>query len=496
MKQLFILLILISGNTYAQNQNCIWIFGDSAGVDFSNINNPLPIISGMDGRGSCASIADTNSSLLFYGNTSSSQLRTFLQDATNDTLLASDPMPGNGLYNELVIIPKPRNTILYYIFYTGVRGFVDTTYYALIDMTLNNGLGEMTLKNQVLDVYRPGDCLTAVKHGNGRDWWVIGKLADDNLSQHNRFYKYLVTPDSIIHFPFQDFNDATDADFQKIIWRPDYNRFMLINIVGYMSEFEFDRCDGTITLIRNIFPEQPSNFNRLFWEGAYSPNGNIFYVSTDDFIGVPIMNLLQYDLLASDIPASVDTLDTWQDYTGTGAVRLAPNNKIYFSRACQWGFPYFPYPDSVRNYINENLSVINSPDSLGAACDYQPFSFYLGGKRTYYGLPNNPKYDLGALTGSVCDSLTSGVVQQVSNSIKGRLYPNPASDKIIYQCNLKNAQHVELLLTNAMDDAVLRKKLTDEKTELVIHHLPPGIYFYRVVADGKVLDNGKVVIIK
>ncbi|MBL0341881.1 MAG: hypothetical protein IPP71_13640 [Bacteroidetes bacterium] len=46
------------------------------------------------------------------------------------------------------------------------------------------------------------------------------------------------------------------------------------------------------------------------------------------------------------------------------------------------------------------LSVINYPDSLGTACGYSPFSFYLGGKRTYYGLPNNPDYDMPAIAGS------------------------------------------------------------------------------------------------
>ncbi len=46
------------------------------------------------------------------------------------------------------------------------------------------------------------------------------------------------------------------------------------------------------------------------------------------------------------------------------------------------------------------------PDSIGSSCDYQPFSFYLGGKRTYYGLPNNPNYDLGPLAGSSCDTIT------------------------------------------------------------------------------------------
>jgi hypothetical protein len=118
--------------------------------------------------------------------------------------------------------------------------------------------------------------------------------------------------------------------------------------------------------------------------------------------------LLQYNLYAINIPLSCDTLESFQHPIGSGAVRLAPNGKIYFSRAYECNaFPYcYPYPDSARNYVNENLSVINNPNVVGAGCNYQPFSFYLGGKRTYYGLPNNPNYDLGPLTGSPCDTLT------------------------------------------------------------------------------------------
>ncbi|MBK7965933.1 MAG: hypothetical protein IPK10_12055 [Bacteroidetes bacterium] len=66
-----------------------------------------------------------------------------------------------------------------------------------------------------------------------------------------------------------------------------------------------------------------------------------------------------------------------------------------------------------------NLSVINQPDSLGAACAFQPFSFYLGGARTYYGLPNNPDYELGAWVGSSCDTLSVGLSPNPSPEERG-----------------------------------------------------------------------------
>ncbi|MBL0053472.1 MAG: hypothetical protein IPP29_19235 [Bacteroidetes bacterium] len=61
-------LCLLGSTVYSQNKNNIWIFGDSCGIDFSNINNPVPITSNMDGRGSCASIADSNGYLICYAS--------------------------------------------------------------------------------------------------------------------------------------------------------------------------------------------------------------------------------------------------------------------------------------------------------------------------------------------------------------------------------------------------------------------------------------------
>ena len=95
-------------------------------------------------------------------------------------------------------------------------------------------------------------------------------------------------------------------------------------------------------------------------------------------------------------------------------MKLAPDNKIYITTGDE--IASIPYPDSLFTTINNNLSVINYPDSLGPACDFQPFSFYLGGARTYYGLPNNPDYELGAWVGSPCDTLSVG------------LTPNPTTE--------------------------------------------------------------------
>ncbi|MBT8194929.1 MAG: T9SS type A sorting domain-containing protein, partial [Bacteroidia bacterium] len=244
-----------------------------------------------------------------------------------------------------------------------------------------------------------------------------------------------------------------------------------------------DRCTGAITLNRNIFPEQLSNFSRFFWEGAYSPNGDIFYVSTTEFVNQDTAYLIQYNLLDTNIALSADTLDAFVNPIGTGAVRLAPDGKVYFSRAYQCNaFPSCaPYPDSVRNVYNENLSVINQPDSLGAACDYQPFSFYLGGKRSYYGLPNNPNYELGPLVGSACDTITSVGLEPSKTNFSFFLYPNPAFNQATLNIQtLKPNKKATLSIFNNIGALLLQKEITLQTQSIDVEDLPAGIYYIQI----------------
>ena len=63
---LVFVLLLVAGKAIAQNTDRYWVFGDSAGIDFSNISSPVPAHSILQSRGTCASICDSVSNLLFY----------------------------------------------------------------------------------------------------------------------------------------------------------------------------------------------------------------------------------------------------------------------------------------------------------------------------------------------------------------------------------------------------------------------------------------------
>ena len=95
-KLLIVFFLAMSFYATAQNRNSVWCFGDSAGINFSNINNPVPFTSSVEGRGSCVSIADNNGNLLFYSNTWMYIARTIVWNALHDTMTNSYPMGGGG----------------------------------------------------------------------------------------------------------------------------------------------------------------------------------------------------------------------------------------------------------------------------------------------------------------------------------------------------------------------------------------------------------------
>jgi hypothetical protein len=400
-------------------------------------------------------------------------------------------------------VPFPDGQNKYYLFYQNVAGSMDGIFYAIIDMNTvwgTPGLGEVVIKGQQINTNRIADCMQAVKHGNGRDWWLVTKMSDANLTHTDRFIEYLITPSGIsgpFHF---DFGIAFDQDFQKIIFNTSCSKIMNINTVGYMCEFDFDRCSGVISNPQVIYPEITTfPYNRVFWEGAYSPDDNIFYATTSRAPGNNYGYLLQYDLTALDIPASSDTLDSATVPIGTGAVRLAPDGKIYYSRAYESpGVNSFPYKDTMYNYINMNLSVINEPDSLGAACNYQPFSFYLGGKRTYYGLPNNPNYDLGALTGSVCDTITGVAPSPLENPDSywegGRLYPNPANSTL-YASGMPEGKN-EMQVYDLYGRLLLKKQNNSSSGVIDVSSLSDGVYNIRIKNETGEYFKKRFVVIK
>ncbi len=411
MKTVVIVVLFVSYfiPTYGQKEGYVWCFGDSSGIDFNSLNNPVTIHSAAKSRGSSASISDSSGNLLFYSSYNPQALWGGSVDYNGEVYNRNHSRMPNGdlviteaWYHEQVIIPDPGNPGKYYLFSINVTGGLGL-FYSKIDMSLNSGMGDLAQKNILLESGKSRDCLTAIKHGNGRDWWIIWRSYN---TANDEFHLYFVDSTGISGPFIQHYGSANLYGICTICFSPDGRKLANISYAGLIEIYDFDRCTGQLSNYQLIY-SGGTQYLYYLWGCSFSPNNRFLYISSSGY-NYPSF-LYQFDTWDPNMINSFDTLwSTSIPNNAGGSLKLGPDGKIYF--ACAWSdsinFNY-PYPDSVFNTINNNLSVINYPDSPGVACGFAPFSFNLGAGRCYWGLPNNPDYELGAVVNSMCDTVLS-----------------------------------------------------------------------------------------
>ena len=112
-------------------------------------------------------------------------------------------------------------------------------------------------------------------------------------------------------------------------------------------------------------------------------------------------------------------------------------------------------------------------------CNFSLFSFYLGGKRTYWGLPNNPDYELGPMWGSACDSLTNKIVELKETEIT--LYPNPFQTSLY----IRSKSNGRIIITDVTGRIVFNNIIYSPEYNLNLHFLQTGIYHVEIItSDG------------
>jgi hypothetical protein len=422
------LLLALSNRSYAQFTDRFWAFGDSAAIDFKNLSNPIPDSSILRVRGTCASICDSNGNLLMYCGSPNQDIWRppgppyiyddgFMVNKYNNIISNGDSLKCNLGYQEMTIIPNPSNLNQLYVFTAGVltpplpMGF----FYNIVDLSLNNDSGYVIQKNVPLASFQVGDGVATVKHGNGRDWWVLFRPWDINVA-NNTFYLYLATPQGLSGPFIQNVGSyvTSGGGFRRNEFSKDGTKLFTTTTTSLIEYYDFNRCTGLISNPINISQAALQTPFIKYWSLAVSPDkGKIYVTTTNTGASSDSSFLIQFDLNNSNILNSADTLLGLKRPQEFENMQLGPDDKLYIctmftdNDGC---FDYL-YCDSTRNQTNSYLSVVNYPDSLGAACDFQPFSFYLGGKRAYCGLPNNPNYELGPLAGSICDTLTVGITE-------------------------------------------------------------------------------------
>jgi hypothetical protein len=256
-------------------------------------------------------------------------------------------------------------------------------------MSGNAGLGKVVSKNNQLSngYVLGGGGLTACKHANGRDWWIVMPKLFSNC-----IYEYLLTPRGIDSMGLQCIGDtfAHNTDRGQAYFTPDGSKFIWGNPYDSLHIMDFDRCTGKFS---NNVP-RIAVYDSLsvalqvpyFINVCASPNSRFLYVGSGT-------ELWQFDLWADTIAESKILIkNMWQNkpFSSTQVSQLGPDGKIYIA------------PIGADTFFN----VINTPDSPGLSCNFK-VNGLLAPTYHFDAMPVYPNYRLGALTGSPCDTLRS-----------------------------------------------------------------------------------------
>lgn len=442
-----ILFMLLSHFCSAQFYDRTWLVGAVQSVKLTfNSSTPDTASFHTDDANrfmlySAANISDTIGNLLFYSNGSEIiDTSTYPMDGGDsiiDNLMYSDYYQGVPVAQTALILPRKDNT--YYVFYfsqsdsqyaVNIVYEPDRFYYAIVDMAQNNGRGKVITKKQPLYSEQFGHGrLTACRHANGRDWWLVHQGYTNN-----EYFIYLVTPDSIYTPKIQyiGLSEFYDAQYgAQASFSPDGDRYFTATTRSQISLMRFDRCHGRFfdpdTL---MIKASPFTFNGQsvgivtgMPGGCFSPSGRFLYLENT-------YEIWQFDTWAADVNASATLIGQWdsistQDFFAFYQMYLMPNGRIIIGNLS----------------LNTAFHLIDSPEVRGVGCHFRLNGFPVNTLNAV-ALPNMINYRLGALAGSGCDTLTS--IQNIAHSsVSIRLLPNPAHD------------HISVLLSSYLPDATL-----------------------------------------
>ena len=481
MKSLLALFIFcfLSVDCFAQKEDRNWVFGDSSGIDFNNLSNPQAFSVEVKNYETNASVSDPLGNIQCYVSSNSftdNYLATIINDQNQAMEDGDSILLYNSATNGCLFIPMPNDSQKIYFFHTGFSLLTQTytLHYSLIDLGFNAGHGKVTSKNIVI-ADSTTEHLLALRHGNGRDWWLITKKINANV-----FIKYLVSSSGISGPFYQTIGSISYRAEGECSVSKVGDKVGFISSFGNMDVFNFNRCTGDFSnwIELGNSPYNVPQADGWFYYGCeFSPNANRFYVSRQKQSFPYHTTILQYTLNFNPISSKTNVLS---DSTGflLGQMELAPDDKIYIA-----GFAIAGALDSSYKY----LTVINSPDDSTTNCDLVKFSFYLQGQLIFGGLPNMPHYNLSALDGSACDTL--GI--DASNNIEGiqkpllNIYPNPANDELTIEI-LNGIATKEIEIKNAIGVTVLKFKQTKPNQQINIKSLAAGVYFIKITfADGE-----------
>ena len=387
-KILLILSLLLSLNAIGQGEAANWYFGFGAGMQFDQATGNTTVVN--DGQlitnEGCSSISDSDGNLLFYSDGSTVWNR-------NHNVMPN----GTGLFGSAsatqsaLVVPKPDDPNIYYIFTVDTAIEDNTDFglnYSVIDMTLDGDLGGITADKNINLLPDCSEKITAVlKDCITKSIWVVTlSTQDGNPGPFNTYHAFEVNTmgvDSNSVKSTFNLNVTDQRGYLKL--SPDGTTMACANMRGDFNNpsttdrlllYDFDENTGIISNQQQLIINSSSNAP---YGIEFSPNSQLLYVhsSNDAGAGTPPSNhtsvLTQFNLAVANVQASEFEIDGRQLYRG--GLQLGPNGKIYRALSANYnqGLPF--------------LGVINNPNNIGTAANYQHNAVSLSPNNSSQGLP-------------------------------------------------------------------------------------------------------------
>jgi hypothetical protein len=363
---IWIFFLLSASRAFAQGENDHWIFGDGAHISFKTgspqIVNSSPEMNTLEGS---TSVSDAEGRLLFYS------------DGNHVYNRDNQMMPhGDGLYghksstSSAVAVPYPGRPKKFFLFCVDQNLSEDNKglSYNLVDMELNYGMGDLSVKNRILKRHTD-EKIAVTKQCNGRDYWVvIHKAFTDS------FFTYSITQAGLNMEPVVSVIGMPGGERPEI----GYLKFspsgkFLVNaqtLAEQLDIYSFDKKTGRISAYASDTRQYHRSANKkaqTYYGVAFSARENFLYVST-----LEAGEIFQYNLLLNPSQIFIKRYQVAQLKKEAGALQLGKDNKIYAS----------------DGYGSAVLHCITSPAQYGGACYFKAEAIFLPyGVHVNIGLP-------------------------------------------------------------------------------------------------------------
>lgn len=363
----FLSIFFIAVQSFAQHYDN-WYFGRKAALNFK-VNGTTPVPKALTNSAlisdeATGSISDDSGNLLFYTN------GTTVYNKLHQVMLNGDNLPGHISSSQLCIVPWPGNDKLFFIFTTGSieSNFASGYQYSIVDMAGDNGNGQIISTNNML---WPSctERLTAVRHANGTDLWII---TNDNNS--NIFRSWLITCTGLQSTAVVSAEGAVLDQFVtmnvgvmkvspdgKLLCQTHFPFFdEILQLPNFTQIFDFDNATGVISNTRSI-----AFAGTQYTHGEFSPDSKLLYLTRP--------NQKKFDQFEITLPtiqaitASRVIFDTKGPFY---SIQLAPDDKIYMAQPSQF------------------LGAINNPNAKGTGCNFLDNKIDLSPGSSFLGLPS------------------------------------------------------------------------------------------------------------